>query len=94
MTSTKPLVNWIAITRVITKTAPLFTKTGFVKVSLFAEWLSDNPKLSCPDLKDIPMRTMRYRLSMAMRDHLHWERRAKGNGGGPVYAMPEKKRRW
>lgn len=85
----RPLVNWKAVSNTVKRTVPLYTKTEFVKVKHFAEWLDNHPELCCNDLKNVPMKTLRFRVSIAMREHLHWRIFSKGHCTSPVYVVPE-----
>jgi len=85
----KPLVNWHAVSNTVKRTVPLYTKSGFVKVKHFAEWLDNHPELACNDLKGIPMTAMKIRISTAMRDHLKWRMFSVGHCTSPVYVVPE-----
>jgi len=84
----KPLVNWHAVSNTVKRCAPKFTKTGYVKVKIFAEWLDNHPELCCADLRNVPMQTMKVRISTAMRVHLKWRVFSKGDHSA-VFVVPE-----
>jgi len=87
MTGTRLGLDWTPICDSIRRTVRQHTDSSFVKVAHYAEWVSEHPEAVCEDLRDIPIKTLRIRLSLAMKREMRWKRYSKSKSG-PVYVLP------
>lgn len=81
----KQPVNWNAVKDTVKKVAIKRDKR-FIKAIHVIDTLEECPRLSCDELKDIPEKTMRTRINLALMDLFH--KYGKGSNNGGVYIVP------
>jgi len=86
MTGTRLGLDWTPICNSVKLTVRQHTKSPYVKVAHYAEWVLDHPEKVCADLQGLPMKTMRIRLSAAWDEKMGWRRFSHGRNG-PVYVV-------